>query len=114
MFTRPAALIAASVLTVGVAMSSNAGIPASRAEWREHHPRRAEVNARLARQQALIHHEVREGDLTRAQGAQLSAQDRAIRLQEQSMASTQGGHLTRVQQRQLNREENAVRGQIPR
>jgi hypothetical protein len=114
MFTRPAAMIVACVLTAGFALSSGAASAANGAEWREHHPRRAEVNGRLAHQQARIHQEVREGDLTPAQGARLSAQDRSIRRQERSMASTQGGHITAGQQRQLNREENAVSREIPR
>ena len=114
MFTRRIALFSASLVTASLALGAATAVAADRAEWREHHPRRAEVNARLAHQQARIHEEVREGDLTRAQGAQLSAQDRSIRRQERSMAAAQGGHITAVQQRQLTREENAVSRQIPR
>jgi hypothetical protein len=114
MFTRSAVALAASLITAGLALGSVNAAAATGAEWREQHPRRAEVNARLAHQQARIHEEVREGDLTRAQGAKLSAQDHSIRRQERSMASGQGGHITASQQRQLNREENAVGRKIPR
>jgi hypothetical protein len=116
MSNRSTSVIATSILTAGLALaavSASAGEPAGE-RWREAHPRRAEVNARLAHQQARIHEEVREGDLTRAQGAQLSRQDHAIRQQERRMTANQGGHITARQQARLNREENAVSREIPR
>ncbi len=114
MFTRPVAAVATALITAGLALGSLAAVAANGTEWREQHPRRAEVNARLAHQQSRIHEEVREGDLTRAQGAQLSAQDRSIRRQERNLAAGQGGHITAAQQHELNREENRVSREIPR
>ena len=114
MSNRTKLMIVTSLVTTGFALWGMSAGAATAEEWRESHPRRAEVNARLGHQQARIHREVREGDLTRAQGAQLSAQDRAIRLQERRMASAQGGHITAAQQRTLNHEENAISREIPR
>lgn len=82
--------------------------------WQQAHPRRAEVNGRLAHQHARIRHEVAEGELSRPQAGQLLREDHAIRSQERRMASEHGGHITAREQRVLNREENAVSQQIPR
>ncbi|HLZ84492.1 MAG TPA: hypothetical protein VKQ54_13085 [Caulobacteraceae bacterium] len=80
--------------------------------WQSHHPRREEVNSRLARQNHRITVERREGELTRGQAHALRAEDRGIRSQERFYASRNGGHITRAEQRRLNREENGVSGQI--
>jgi hypothetical protein len=104
----------AAGLVAGILSTTAGAATAPGREWRETHPRRAEVNARLAHQSARIHEEVREGDLSRQQGRSLLQQDRSIRQQERQMAAGQGGHITKAQQRQLNREENAVSKQIPR
>ena len=80
--------------------------------WQAHHPRREEVDNRLARQNHRITVERREGELTRRQAHGLRAEDRGIRNQERFYASRDGSHLTRGEQRRLNREENGVSGQI--
>lgn len=85
---------------------------ADETQWQKDHPRRAEVNKRLANQNRRIHHEVKEGDLTEQQAAQLHKEDHQIRHQQRQMASRNGGHITRQEQRTLNREENAVSKQI--
>ena len=82
--------------------------------WQKQHPRRAEVNARLANQNRRIHREVQEGELTHAQAQGLHQQDRAIRQEERDMAGLNGGHITRVEQRALNQQENAVSRKIGR
>ena len=76
------------------------------------HPRRDQVNDRLARQRQRIDTQVAEGDLTKAQGRQLHAEDRKIRREERLMASQHGGHITKLEQRTLNQQENAVSKQI--
>ena len=80
--------------------------------WQAHHPRREEVNNRLARQNHRITVERREGELTRRQAHELRAEDRGVRNQERFYASRDGGHITRAEQRRLNHEENGVSGQI--
>jgi len=82
--------------------------------WQQHHPRRVEVNYRLANQNRRIRTEVREGELTHAQAAELHAQDRGIRAQERFDASQHGSHITKAEQRQLNQEENTVSHEIGR
>ncbi len=82
--------------------------------WEQHHPRRDQVNDRLERQHQRIHHEVREGDLSRAQAARLHHEDRGIRHEERVMASQHHGHITLADKRALNRQENAVSHQIGR
>ena len=80
--------------------------------WQKSHPRRAEVNHRLANQSRRIHEERKEGDLTTAQAAALHKDDRQIRQEERDMASQNGGHITKQEQRTLNQQENALSKQI--
>nr|HEX4315070.1 hypothetical protein [Kofleriaceae bacterium] len=98
-----AALITALTVAAPVAMAS---------PWSAFHPRRAEVNDRLANQNARVDAGVRDGQLTRGQAAQLHREDHAIRNQERGMAARDGGHITAHDQRVLNHEENQVSGQI--
>ena len=76
------------------------------------HPRREQVNQRLANQNRRIHNQVAAGDLTKAQAAKLHRDDRKIRREERLMASQNGGHVTKAEQRVLNQQENAVSKQI--
>lgn len=101
----------ASLLAV-VAAASFAQSPAAEATFAKKHPRRAEVNHRLAMQNKRIHHEVKEGDLTRAQAANLHREDRAIHREENRMVARNGGYITKQQQNTLNQQENQVSTQI--
>ena len=76
------------------------------------HPRRLEVNRRLAHQNRRIREEVREGDLTPQQARGLHRQDRQVRQEERDMSSQNGGHLTRQEQRTLNQQENRISRRI--
>ena len=60
------------------------------------HPRRAQVNSRLNKQQA----------------AALHSEDHQIRTEERDMASQNNTHITTQEQKTLNQQENAVSGQI--
>jgi len=80
--------------------------------WQKNHPRREEVNQRLANQNRRIHNEVKEGEMSHAQAAQLHRDDRNIRREERDMAAQNGGHITKPEQRVLNQQENAVSKQI--
>ncbi|KVD06055.1 hypothetical protein WI80_19950 [Burkholderia ubonensis] len=80
--------------------------------WQKAHPRREEVNQRLANQNRRIHHEVKEGEMSHAQAARLHRDDRQIRQEERDMAAQNGGHLTKPEQRALNQQENAVSNKI--
>ncbi|KVV47809.1 hypothetical protein WK81_01715 [Burkholderia ubonensis] len=80
--------------------------------WQKAHPRREEVNQRLANQNRRIHHEVKEGEMSHAQAARLHRDDHRIRQEERDMAAQNGGHLTRPEQRVLNQQENAVSNKI--
>jgi len=81
-------------------------------QWRKDHPRRAEVNKRLANQNKRIHNEVKEGDMTKQQAQQLHKQDHQIRQEERDMAGQNGGHITKSEQKTLNQQENQVSGKI--
>jgi hypothetical protein len=81
-------------------------------KWQNNHPRREQVNGRLANQNHRIHQEVREGEMTPQQAGKLHRKDRQIRQEERSMASQNGGHITKSEQRVLNQQENSVSRQI--
>jgi len=97
------------VLAGSAAASAFADTP-----WQANHPRRVEVNHRLANQDRRIHQERREGELSARQAHRLHAEDRSIRRQERRFARHDGGHITRAEQHRLNREENKVSRQIGR
>ena len=85
---------------------------ADETQWQKDHPRRTEVNARLANQNKRIATERKEGEITKAQAHKLHSEDHAIRQEERTMASTNGGHITKAEQRSLNQQENQVSKQI--
>ena len=81
--------------------------------WQQNHPRRAEVNARLANQNRRERADVRNGTLTRGQARALHQDDHAIRHEERDMASQNGGRITKPEQRVLNQQENSLSRDIP-
>lgn len=108
------AVLLASCAAVSFAQpaATPGGSAANKGEWREHHPRRAQVNTRLAKQNRRIHQEVKEGDMSKAQAAKLHRDDRQIRQEERDMAAQNGGHITKSERRALNQQENQVSKQI--
>lgn len=106
--TRKLLTVAAAALAIGgMTTVSFAGT-----HWQNHHPRRAEVNGRLANQSRRIREERKEGEINGRQAARLHRQDHTIRREERAMARTNGGHLTKAEQRTLNRQENHVSRRI--
>jgi hypothetical protein len=85
---------------------------ADETQWQKDHPRRTEVNKRLANQNQRIKTERKDGQITKGQAKQLHSEDHAIRQEERSMASTDGGHITKTEQKALNQQENQVSKQI--
>ena len=102
-----------TALILGLAIAA-VGVTAASAEtsWQAHHPRRVQVNHRLAHQNVRIAVQRRRGDLSHAQARELRSEDRGIRGQERFDASRHDSHLTPAEQRQLNHEENGVSQQI--
>jgi hypothetical protein len=93
---------------------ASAGSAFADAGWNASHPRRAEVNHRLANQNSKINQDRRDGELSRGQARQLHRDDHQIRQEERDMAAQDGGHITRADQRVLNQQENGVNRQISR
>jgi hypothetical protein len=88
------------------------GMASAETQWEKSHPRRDQVNDRLAVQNLRIHNQVKQGDLTKSQAVALHKDDHQIRLEERAMASQNNGHITKSEQRVLNQQENAVSKQI--
>lgn len=82
--------------------------------WEHAHPRRDQVLDRTQHLNARIRHERREGELTGAQAHRLHTQVRQTRLEQRSMAHTNGGYITKAQQAGLNQQENAISRQVGR
>lgn len=105
-----------SILTVAAVSVALSGIAASAVaddtQWQKDHPRREQVNNRLANQNKRIHQERKEGEINKAQAAKLHREDHAIRQEERTMASTNHGHVTKAEQKSLNQQENQVSKQI--
>ena len=105
-------ILAAVVLLTPAALAwaSNPGNPTGPPTGRfaRQHPRRYEVNRRVANQRGRIHQGVTTGKLTSGQARQLRSDDRAIKHQEHSDVKTNGGYLTKPEQKQLNQEEHAT------
>jgi hypothetical protein len=104
-------VVIASLLAVAAA-ASFAQTPAGVTQFDKTHPRRAEVNQRLANQDKRINKEVKEGEISKAQANKLHKEDHAIRKEERLMAKQNGGHITKQEQRTLNQQENKVSAQI--
>jgi len=108
MFTkRIIAAALAGAFALGVAGSAMA-----QTQWQKDHPRRAEVNHRLNKQNKRIDRKVAQGKMTKAQAAALHKQDHQIRQEERDMARQDGGHITKQEQRTLNQQENQVSREI--
>ena len=103
-----------TLAAVAAALGGIATTASAETAWQASHPRRTEVNSRLANQDARINHDYRTGQISARQAAQLHHEDHQIRREERYMASRNGGHLTRGEQASLNRQENAVSHQIAR
>ena len=85
---------------------------ASAATFKQTHPQRAEVNHRLAVENARIHRNVVEGKITPQEAATLHKEVHGVRTQERLDASLNNGHITKAEQRALNQNENAISKQI--
>jgi len=108
-FARAIALVVSTVFIAGAATSALA-----ETAWEKNHPRRDQVNDRLAKQNRRINKELKEGEITKAQADKLHKEDRQIRQEERDMASQHGGHITKQEQKVLNQQENAISKQIGR
>lgn len=104
------ALVAATALlsTASIATAASAST-----RWEQRHPRQDQVLDRVANQRHEIRHEVREGDLSRAQGRRLIANDNRIAREDHIIAHANGGYITKHEQRVLNKQENRNLGHIP-
>jgi len=78
------------------------------------HPRRVEVNHRLAHQDRRINRDLSEGKITARQATRLHHEDRMVRADERFDAHFDRSHLTRADQRSLNQNENGVSQRIYR
>jgi hypothetical protein len=102
-----------ALTTLGAFLVGMSGIATADTTWQKNHPRREQVNNRLANQSRLIHQDVKNGTLTKGQAAALHHEDHQIRQEERDMASQNGSHITKGEQAVLNQQENHVSSQIP-
>jgi len=98
-------LLAAMALVI-----AGAGATGASAETRfdQTHPRRAEVNARLAHENHRIVTERREGEISKVKALRMHAKAHMIRVRERRMALRHNGHITRFEKARLSRQENRI------
>ena len=102
-------LNAAIAVSLSVAfVVGTSGTARADTQWQQDHPRREQVNGRLANQNARIHNQVTQGNLTKGQAAALHKDDHQIRQEERLMASQNGGHITKQEQQTINQQQNQV------
>jgi len=101
--TKLAAFAFAVAFSAGVASNAMA-----ETQWNKDHPRRHEVNHRLANQNRRIDHKVADGQMTKGQAAALHKDDRQVRQEERDMAHQDGSHITKQEDRTLNHQENQL------
>jgi hypothetical protein len=89
------------------------GTASAETTWQKNHPRRTQVNHRLANQHRRIHNDVKNGTVSKGQAAALHKDDHQVRQEERDMASQNGSHITKGEDRVLNKQENAISNQIP-
>jgi hypothetical protein len=99
---------------VGVLVAGLASPVFAESVWERNHPRRDQVNDRVANQFRRINQERREGELSRGQAQAMRLQERGVLAEERADARLHGGHITRVEQAQLNRDLNAIGHEFPR
>lgn len=104
-------VLAAAAATVSLSCLATPAAMAQTA-WQARHPRRAQVNARLANQDARIDQEVKTGQIGPAKAARLHMADQRIRDHERRMAAMHGGDITARDQAKLNAEEDRVSHRI--
>lgn len=96
-----------------ISLAALVGTASADTTWQKNHPRREQVNNRLANQNKRIHNDVKNGTLTKSQASALHNEDHQVRQEERDMASQNGGHITKSEQRVLNQQENGISNQIP-
>ena len=74
--------------------------------------RRAQVNARLANQNLRIDKERASGMITAGRAKFLHEQDQNLRVEEKTLAKSDGGHINKGEQKLLNQQENSVSKEI--
>lgn len=109
--TQTAKLLIA-VLATSFCASAAMAADAAPTTWQKNHPRRTQVNNRLANQNARINNKVANGTMSQAKAQRLENADKGIRQEERDMAKQNGGHITKTEQKALNQQENAVSSRI--
>jgi hypothetical protein len=107
-FKKTALMAMMGVMLTGIAVTA----ASADTRWQADHPRRAEVNHRLANQDMRISAERRAGDISARKAHRLHLADRRIARQERHYARFHDGHISRTEQHRLNREENRVSHRI--
>jgi hypothetical protein len=100
------------IIAAGATFAVMSGNVFAETKFQQDHPRRAEVNGRLANQSGRINSEVRDGQISGRRAAYLHGEDHEIRTEERNFARRDDGHITRGEQALLNRQENQVSRQI--
>ena len=107
------AVLAVSLMTPAVSFCAveNPGNPTG-GQFAHRHPRRNEVNERVANQRRLLRQQLKSGKITKQQYNDQMATLKNVKNQEHADVGANGGSLTKQQQGSLNQELNQNREQI--
>ena len=103
---------ALTAATLALTLAGTASTSFAQSQWDKDHPRRAEVNDRLANQNKRIDTKVADGKMSQAEANKLHRNDHEIRQEERDMAAQNGGHITKQEQQTLNQQENVNSAKI--
>ena len=96
---------------VSFCAAENPGNPTG-SQFAHRHPRRNEVNMRVANQRRLLKKQLKSGKITQQQYNDQMATLKNVKNQEHADVGANGGALTKQQQGSLNQELNQNREQI--
>src|ERR1700733_7261988 len=77
--SRKTLTFAAAIVSLAALVGTTASAETT---WQKNHPRRTQVNSRLANQNRRIHNDVKDGTLTKGQAANLHREDHQVRQEE--------------------------------
>jgi Ulp1 family protease len=103
-------LFTTAILMLGLFITNSSF--AAGGHWAQNHPRRAEVNGRLANQNSRIDRKESDGRMSPGEANKLHREDHQVRQEERDMASQNHGHITKQEQQTLNSQENKISRQI--
>ena len=105
-------VFAISLMAPGIAICAENPANPVGGQFAQKHPRRHEINERVANQRRMLRRQLKEGKITKEQYKDQMDALKNVKAQEGADVAANGGSLTKQQQGGLNQELNQNREQI--